>query len=96
MSVLLHPKRLVPLISPPPCWAGNLTSTQLQATLKRSLITPNKREPKEQNYKFERGTTAFLKEQVILRGELKKYVTIVDISGKAEGTVEGDAMDVDA
>lgn len=60
------------------------------------MITPNERAPKEQSYKFGRGTTAVLKEQLISRAELKKYITIVNISGKAEGTVEGDAMDVDA
>jgi len=70
--------------------------TPEKATLKRNLLTPNERVPKEQSYKFERGTTGVLKEQLILRAELKRYITIVDISGKAEGTVEGDAMDVDA
>lgn len=67
-----------------------------KATLMRNYITPNERVPKEQSYKFARGTTAVLKEQIISRADLKKYVTIVDISGKAEGTVEGDAMEVDA
>lgn len=66
-----------------------------QATLKRNFITPNVRVPKELSYKFARGTTAVLKEQMITRAELRKYITIVDISGKAEGTVEGDAMEVD-
>jgi len=70
--------------------------TPEKATLKRNLITPNERVAKEQSYKYARGTTAFLKEQMITRAELRKYVTIVDLSGKAQGTVEGDAMEVDA
>ena len=60
----------------------------------RGYITPNERVPKEQSYKFARGTTAVLNEQMISRADLRKYVTIVDLSGKAEGTVEGDAMEV--
>lgn len=68
--------------------------TPEKATLKRNFITPNERVPKEQSYRFTRGTTAILKEQMISRAELRKYITIVDMSGK--GTVEGDAMEVDA
>jgi len=60
-------------------------------------VTPNERVPKEQSYKFERGTTAYLKEMVVERKDLKKYVTIVDLGAAAPtGTVSGDAMEVDA
>lgn len=59
-------------------------------------MTPNDRAPKEQSYKFARGTTAFLKEMVVERKDLKKYVTIVDLGPVVPtGTVSGDAMDVD-
>ncbi|KAF8424884.1 nucleophile aminohydrolase [Tirmania nivea] len=68
--------------------------TAEKAIVKRNFITPNERTPKEQSYRFPRGTTAVLKEQMISRAELKRYITIVDVSGK--GTVEGDAMEVDA
>jgi len=69
--------------------------TPEKACLKRNYITPNERPAKEQSYKFERGTTAILQEQLISRADMRKYITIVNISGKAEGTVEGDAMEVD-
>ncbi|KAF8468859.1 nucleophile aminohydrolase [Kalaharituber pfeilii] len=69
--------------------------TPEKATVHRNFITPNERAPKEQSYKFARGTTAVLMEQLIPRKDLSKYVTIVDLAGKAEGTVEGDAMEVD-
>ncbi|RPB29145.1 proteasome component Pup1 [Terfezia boudieri ATCC MYA-4762] len=68
--------------------------TAEKTTIKRNFIIPNERVPKEQSYRFPRGTTAILKEQMISRAELRKYITIVDMTGK--GTVEGDAMEVDA
>ncbi|KAF8252788.1 N-terminal nucleophile aminohydrolase [Wilcoxina mikolae CBS 423.85] len=71
--------------------------TEEKATLLRNYVTPNERVPKEQSYKFARGTTAYLKEMVVERKDLKKYVTIVDLGGTApSGTVSGDAMEVDA
>ena len=70
--------------------------TNEKATLLRNVITPNVRGEKEQSYRYPRGTTAVLKEQLIQRKEMKKYITIVDLSGKPQGTVEGDAMEVDA
>ena len=93
---VITPEKVCSSNSPSPSGARKLTFTLFQATLKRNLLTPNERVPKEQSYKFERGATGILKEQSFSRAELKKYITIVDISGKAEGTVEGDAMDVDA
>lgn len=63
----------------------------------RNYMTPNDRAPKELSYKFARGTTAYLKEQVVERKDLKKYVTIVDLGATVStGTVSGDAMEVDA
>lgn len=53
--------------------------------------------PKEQSYKFARGTTSYLKEAVIEKKDLKKYVTIVDLGDDpATGAAGGDAMEVDA
>lgn len=60
----------------------------------RNFVTPNERVPKEQSYKFARGTTAFLKESVVERKDLKKYVTIVDL-GATAAPPAGEAMEVD-
>jgi 20S proteasome subunit beta 2 len=66
----------------------------------RNHITPNVRMPKEQSYKFPRGTTAYLKEVKVEKKDLKKYVTIVDLGASAPvpaGTVAAeDHMEVDA
>lgn len=63
----------------------------------RNHITPNERVPKEMSYKFARGTTAYIKEMVVEKKDLKKYVTIVDLGdAPAGGGVAGDAMEVDA
>ncbi|KAI5797874.1 nucleophile aminohydrolase [Peziza echinospora] len=71
--------------------------TPEKATLHRPYKTPNERVPKEQSYIYERGTTAILNEITIQRTDIRKFVTVVDISGgKGEGTVSGDAMEVDA
>ena len=60
-----------------------------QATLMRNYRTPNERAPKEQSYKFARGTTAFLKEVKVEREDIRRYVTIRDVPAT------GDAMEVD-
>ncbi|KAA8895901.1 nucleophile aminohydrolase [Sphaerosporella brunnea] len=72
--------------------------TEEKATLMRNYIKPNERVPKEQSYKFPRGTTAYLKEVKVEKKDLKKYVTIVDLGATVpvpSGTVAGDAMEVD-
>jgi len=70
--------------------------TKEKATMMRNYVMPNVRMPKEQSYKFARGTTAYLNEKVVERKDLKRYVTIVDLSASApSGTVSGDAMEVD-
>ncbi|RPA72279.1 N-terminal nucleophile aminohydrolase [Ascobolus immersus RN42] len=71
--------------------------TPEKATLMRNFKTPNQREQKELSYKFPIGTTAYLHEKVIRKEDLRKYVTITDITAaSATGTVGGDAMEVDA
>ncbi|CUS13717.1 unnamed protein product [Tuber aestivum] len=71
--------------------------TPEKATLMRNHIMPNERMPKEMSYKFARGTTGYIKEMVIEKKDLKKYVTIVDLGDAlASGGAEGDAMEVDA
>ncbi|KAL0631315.1 proteasome core particle subunit beta 2 [Maublancomyces gigas] len=66
-----------------------------KATLMRGYITPNERVPKEQSYKFARGTTAYLKEAIIEKKDLKKFVTIVDLAASG-GATAGDVMEIDA
>lgn len=75
-------------------YTHELTFLLSQATLMRNHIKPNEREPKERSYRFPRGTTAYLKQQVVERKDLKKYVTIVDLGATA--TASSDAMEVDA
>jgi 20S proteasome subunit beta 2 len=71
--------------------------TSERATLMRNHITPNERVPKEMSYKFARGTTGYIKEMVVEKKDLKKYVTIVDLGdAPASGGTAGDAMEVDA
>ena len=47
-----------------------------KAQLLRNYLRPNEREVKQRDYKFRRGTTAVLKEKVITREEISKYVTV--------------------
>ncbi|KKA30806.1 hypothetical protein TD95_003666 [Thielaviopsis punctulata] len=42
----------------------------------RGYKKPNERTSKLNNYKFPRGTTAYLKEEIVKRSELKDYVSI--------------------
>jgi len=53
--------------------------TSEKTTLMRNYITPNQREQKKRNYTFERGTTAVLKEKVITKEDITKYVTIQEV-----------------
>jgi len=62
-------------------------------TLKRNYITPNQRTKKQKSYVFPRGTTAVLKEKVITKEEISKYVTVHELeSGEAAA---GEKMDLD-
>lgn len=66
-----------------------------KTTLMRNYITPNKREHKQRNYKFERGTTAVLNEKIIKREEISKYVTVHELKDdNVAATAE--TMDVDS
>lgn len=68
--------------------------TNEKTTLLRNYITPNKREPKMRNYRFQRGTTAVLNEKIITKDEISKYVTVQDIGDGEAGVAE--KMDVDS
>ncbi|KAI9792993.1 MAG: proteasome core particle subunit beta 2 [Piccolia ochrophora] len=65
-----------------------------KTTLLRNYITPNVREQKQKSYKFQRGTTAVLKEKIITREEISKYVIVEEVKAGEEAVAE--KMDVDA
>ncbi|KAF2717841.1 proteasome core particle subunit beta 2 [Polychaeton citri CBS 116435] len=64
-----------------------------KTTLLRNYITPNKREKKQRDYKFARGTTAVLDQRIIKKNELSKYVVVEDIGDGQQGV--GEKMDLD-
>jgi 20S proteasome subunit beta 2 len=49
--------------------------------LLRNYMTPNDRGQKERDYRFAKGTTAYLNERVFSKEDLRKYVTVEEISG---------------
>jgi 20S proteasome subunit beta 2 len=69
--------------------------TAEKTTLMRNYITPNTRESKMRNYKFQRGTTAILNEKIITREDISKYVTVHEISDNDAGQA-GEKMEVDS
>ncbi|CAD0018923.1 unnamed protein product [Aureobasidium pullulans] len=69
--------------------------TAEKTTLMRNYITPNKREQKMRNYKFQRGTTAVLNEKIITRQDISKYVTVHELSDNDAGQA-GEKMEVDS
>ncbi len=69
--------------------------TKEKAQLLRNYIKPNEREVKQRDYKFRRGTTAWLKEKVITREEISKYVTVHELSSE-DDVVVVEKMDIDA
>lgn len=69
--------------------------TKEKTTLMRNYITPNIREQKMRNYKFQKGTTAVLNEKIITKEEISKFVTVHELKIDDEGAA-GEKMDVDA
>jgi 20S proteasome subunit beta 2 len=69
--------------------------TEDKTTLMRNYKTPNTRQPKQRNYRFQRGTTAVLNEKIITKEEISKYVTVHELKdGDIAGTAE--TMDIDS
>jgi 20S proteasome subunit beta 2 len=62
--------------------------------LLRNYEKPNERGQKERNYRFPRGTTAWLNQKVISKEDMKKYVTIETLSGD-DNLAAGEKMEVD-
>lgn len=69
--------------------------------LLRNYIKPNERVKKERDYKFRKGTTAWLNEKAITKEDLGRYVTVHELgSGSGNGSdsdslVVVEKMDVD-
>lgn len=62
--------------------------------LLRNYMKPNERGKKERNYKFARGTTAWLNQKIISKEDMRKYVTVEELSANVDlATVE--KMEVD-
>lgn len=63
----------------------------------RNYIKPNERVKKERNYRFQRGTTAWLNEKIITKEEVTRYVTVQELgSGSdSDSLVVVEKMDVD-
>ena len=69
--------------------------TQEKTTLLRNYKQPNKREQKMRDYRFQKGTTAVLKEKVIQKEDIGKYVTVHELKDDEATTAEAERMDVD-
>jgi len=65
-----------------------------KATLLRGHITPNEREKKMRDYRFKKGTTAVLKEKIITREDISKYVTVHELNDTSV-TAAAEKMEVD-
>lgn len=63
--------------------------------LLRNYIKPNERGQKERDYKFPRGTTSWLKEKVIKKEDIGKYVTIQELGDDEDSNVV-ERMEVDS
>ena len=68
--------------------------TREKTTLLRNYMKPNERGTKMRNYKFAKGTTAVLKEKVIRKEDISRYVSVHELSNEGEGG-GGEKMDVD-
>lgn len=69
--------------------------TEEKTTLMRNHMTPNKRDEKARNYRFQPGTTAVLNEKIIKKEEISKYVTVHELQDDSV-TATAETMDVDS
>ncbi|PVI06971.1 N-terminal nucleophile aminohydrolase [Periconia macrospinosa] len=69
--------------------------TEEKTTLMRNYRTPNTREKKARNYRFERGTTAVLNEKIITKEDISKYVTVHELQDDSIPAT-GEIMEVDS
>ena len=68
--------------------------TEEKTTLLRNYLTPNTRQPKQRNYRFDKGTTAVLNEKVITKEQINKYVTVHELNDDSV-TATAETMDLD-
>lgn len=59
----------------------------------RNYLKPNERVRKERNYRFEKGTTAWLSEKVVKREEIGRYVTVSEVGTAQAGAGSGSDSD---
>lgn len=63
--------------------------------LLRNYEKPNERGQKERNYRFPRGATAWLNQKIINKEDMKRYVTIENLSADEKLVEGGEKMEVD-
>ena len=67
--------------------------------LLRNYIKPNERVRKERDYKFRKGTTAYLNQKVITKEDLGRYMTVHELTSSSgsdsDSLVVVEKMDVD-
>ena len=68
--------------------------TNEKTTLMRNMDIANPREKKQRDYRFPKGSTAWLAERVIRKDDIGKYVTVHELAAGQEGAA-GEKMDVD-
>ena len=68
--------------------------TKEKTTLMRNYIKPNVREKKMRDYRFQKGTTAVLKEKIITKEEIGNFVTVHDLQQDDQGAA-GEKMEID-
>jgi 20S proteasome subunit beta 2 len=68
--------------------------TEDKTTLMRNFKTPNTRQPKQRNYRFQKGTTAVLNEKIITKEQISKYVTVSELQDDSV-TATAETMDLD-
>ena len=68
--------------------------TEEKTTLMRNFKKPNTRQPKQRNYRFQKGTTAVLNEKIITKEEISKYVTVHELKDDSVGAT-AETMDID-
>ncbi|GAD93612.1 proteasome component Pup1, putative [Paecilomyces variotii No. 5] len=62
--------------------------------LLRNYLKPNERGQKERSYRFPKGTTAYLNEKVITKEDIRRYVTVEELSSDDQQAV-AEKMEID-
>ncbi|RMZ86802.1 hypothetical protein DV736_g5973, partial [Chaetothyriales sp. CBS 134916] len=60
--------------------------------LLRNYIKPNERVKKERDYKFPKGTTAWLNQKITTKEDLSRYVTVHDLTAASSGASDSDSL----